>query len=194
MTTAPRKKAPTQTELSKALADPLRSEILTLLSKRTASPTEIAKELDAELTRVSYHCRYLVKLNCAELVKEERARGWVRSIYRATTRNFVSDSTAKAMHPAVADSYAGQVWKEVVSGIKLAAESGSLDTQGPLELSCLEVHVDEAGYGNVLAILERAREEIIQEQAESGGRIASSRESAQPVSITLLGFRLPEKR
>jgi len=45
--------------LVKALAHPLRIQILNLLRDRVASPSELADEIGAPLGNVSYHVRFL---------------------------------------------------------------------------------------------------------------------------------------
>ncbi len=183
-----KKSAPSETDLGKAVSHPLRSEILTALGKRTASPSDIAKELGAPLTDVSHHVKRLVELGCAELVEEKKARGWNKSLYRATIRNLGSEEVIAAMHPAVAGHYAGQALHEIGSAVKRGIESKSLDPQGPIELSCTEVNVDEEGYLEILEIIERARNKAM----EVAGRTTEGKDKRGPISLSLLCFRLPE--
>ena len=72
--------------LMKAMSHPLRAAILRVLNDRTASPAELARELDDHLHNVSYHTKRLEQLGCVELVKERHVRGAVEHFYRATTR------------------------------------------------------------------------------------------------------------
>ena len=72
-----------QEALAKALTHSVRAQALTLLSERTASPKEIADELDQKLTNVSYHVRVLEELGLIELVEEESIRGSVAHFYKA---------------------------------------------------------------------------------------------------------------
>jgi DNA-binding transcriptional ArsR family regulator len=60
----------TDPRLAKALAHPLRLEILRHLGDRTASPSEIAAEIGAPLTNVSYHVRKLRALGLIKLVRK----------------------------------------------------------------------------------------------------------------------------
>lgn len=71
----------------RAISHPLRAAILRILAERTASPAEMARELGAELSNVSYHAKQLVQLECAELVGMRQARGAVEHFYRATERH-----------------------------------------------------------------------------------------------------------
>ena len=74
--------------LVKALAHPLRVEILTILNERMASPNELSKELDEGLSQVSYHVKVLKDFECIEMVKTEPRRGAVEHYYRATSSGF----------------------------------------------------------------------------------------------------------
>src|SRR5689334_20497619 len=53
---------------ARALAHPLRARALELLTRSPASPQELAKDLGAPLTIVSYHVRMLAHLGFIELV------------------------------------------------------------------------------------------------------------------------------
>jgi DNA-binding transcriptional ArsR family regulator len=68
----------------RAMSHPLRAAVLRILSERTASPAEMARELGAELSNVSYHAKQLVALECAELVDVQVVRGALEHFYRAT--------------------------------------------------------------------------------------------------------------
>ena len=73
----------------KAMSHPLRAAVLRILSERAASPAEMARELGAELSNVSYHAKQLVRFECAELVDIQVARGALEHFYRATERPLI---------------------------------------------------------------------------------------------------------
>jgi DNA-binding transcriptional ArsR family regulator len=81
----------TDPRLAKALAHPLRVEILRHLGDRTASPSEIAAEIGAPLTNVSYHVRKLRTLGLIKLVKKTPKRGVIEHYYSAEPRRTVTD-------------------------------------------------------------------------------------------------------
>ena len=72
--------------LAKALAHPLRVQLLAALNEGVASPNELSKKLDEPLTNVSYHVRMLHDLGCIELVETEPRRGALEHYYRAIVR------------------------------------------------------------------------------------------------------------
>jgi DNA-binding transcriptional ArsR family regulator len=97
--------------LVKALAHPLRVQILGVLQDRTASPSDLAEELGAPLGNVSYHVRTLAKLELLKLVRKRQRRGAVEHIYRANGRVRVSD----------------RAWAQVPGIVKEALIGASLD-------------------------------------------------------------------
>jgi len=72
------------TRLLRALAHPLRLQILELLSGRVACPKELADELGVPLGRLSYHVRVLAEGGWLELVSTQPRRGAVAHFYKAT--------------------------------------------------------------------------------------------------------------
>lgn len=68
--------------LTKAIAHPLRLQILALANQRTISPSEYSEEMGASLSTVSYHFRKLADLGFLELVEEIPKRGSREHRYR----------------------------------------------------------------------------------------------------------------
>jgi DNA-binding transcriptional ArsR family regulator len=69
----------------RALAHPVRAEVLALLRERgEASPKELAGELGQTIESTSYHIRTLVRAGLAELARTSHRRGAVKHHYRAT--------------------------------------------------------------------------------------------------------------
>jgi DNA-binding transcriptional ArsR family regulator len=62
---------PAHEKLVKGLSHPVRTECLTILASRTASPRQLSELLNHDLSNVSYHVRVLQELGLIELVGEE---------------------------------------------------------------------------------------------------------------------------
>jgi DNA-binding transcriptional ArsR family regulator len=151
----------------KAMSHPLRASILRMLSERTASPAEMARELDEELSNVSYHTKQLVEFECAELVSTRPVRGALEHFYRATERHLIDTGEWEGLDPVVAEDLVCEFMQKI------------LDDQGMQE--ALEAH-------------ERARLEIAEIQARSAARIADSGEKGVSVSTSQGCFGLPERK
>ena len=80
-----------ETTLAAIVAHPTRARAFTILTERTASPVEIAQEINKDVGHVGYHVRKLLQLNLVELVDERPVRGAVEHFYRAIERPVVSE-------------------------------------------------------------------------------------------------------
>ncbi len=76
--------------LLKAFTHPLRAAILGRLDEAVLSPKELADDLDAPLSVVSYHVKELARLELIELVRTKPRRGAVQHWYRSKLRGVVS--------------------------------------------------------------------------------------------------------
>jgi DNA-binding MarR family transcriptional regulator len=75
--------------LTKAFTHPLRAAILGRLDEKVLSPKDLAGELGAPLSVVSYHVQELSRLRLIELVRTQQRRGAVQHWYRSKTRGLV---------------------------------------------------------------------------------------------------------
>ena len=83
--------------MAKALAHPLRVQLLAALNEGVASPNELAKKLDEPLTNVSYHVRMLHDLWMLEPTNQEPRRGALEHYYRQTRLGYQARRTADQM-------------------------------------------------------------------------------------------------
>jgi DNA-binding transcriptional ArsR family regulator len=97
----------------KALAHPMRVQILTILNDRMASPNELSKELEESLSQVSYHVKVLNDFECIEMVKTKPIRGAIEHFYRATSKVFVPSWIAKTWPKSIRDTVAGTILEEI---------------------------------------------------------------------------------
>ena len=75
----------------KALAHPLRVQILGLLEHQTASPSELSAELHVPLGNVSYHVRQLQSFGLIRLVRTTPRRGSIEHHYELVARPDITD-------------------------------------------------------------------------------------------------------
>ena len=95
--------------LIKALGHPLRAQALTILTERTASPNELAKELDEGLSQISYHVKVLADLNLIELQDTQPRRGAIEHYYRATARPMLDTSEWEKTDPLTRQAFSGYI-------------------------------------------------------------------------------------
>jgi DNA-binding transcriptional ArsR family regulator len=177
--------------LVKALAHPLRVEILTILNERMASPNELSKELDEGLSQVSYHVKVLKDFKCIEMVKTEPRRGAVEHYYRATARAFLTDrdwrSLPASVKPGVSASSVRMINEEVFS----ALTAGTFDARDDRHISWTPGVVDEQGWEESVDLVNDTLEQIIEIHAASAKRLARSGEEGIPALAVLMNFESP---
>jgi DNA-binding transcriptional ArsR family regulator len=174
--------------LVKALAHPLRVEILAILNERMASPNELSKELEEGLSQVSYHVKVLKDYECIELVKTEPRRGAVEHYYRATARAFLGDQDWQHLPDSVKPGVSTSVLKMAMDDIAGALEGGTFDARDDRHMSWTPGVVDEKGWKETVALVNRTLKEAVKIQSKSAARLAKSGEEGIPATLVLLHF------
>jgi predicted ArsR family transcriptional regulator len=175
----------------KAMSHPLRAEVLLILSERTASPVEMARQLGADVAAVSHHTKRLVALECAELTDERKVRGAVQHFYRATERHLIETSDWNELHPLVAEDLVGQFMQAKIDDFVASARAGMIGSDDRFHLTRTRLILDEEGMQEVLAVQEQARQEIMAAEDRARARLAESGESGFHVSSSLGCFEVP---
>jgi predicted ArsR family transcriptional regulator len=178
--------------VAKAFAHPLRVQILIILNERVASPNLLAQELDQSLNLVAYHVRVLEKYDCIELVDTKQRRGATEHFYRATRRQFLSDSEWARMPQSLRPGLSGAMLKSVFDDIEEAVKSGSLDDKEDRHLSRTPMVVDKEGWGEVATLLSETLDRVLEIQGESQARLAKSGEEGMNTKVEILHFRSPD--
>jgi DNA-binding transcriptional ArsR family regulator len=175
-------------KLVKALAHPLRVEILTILNERMASPNELSKELDEGLSQVSYHVKVLKDFECIEMVKTEPRRGAVEHYYRATARAFLSDKDWQALPDSVKPGMSASFLKMLIDDVVAALHSGTFDARDDRHITWTPGVVDEQAWVELTELLEETLKKVIAIQTKAAARLAKSGEKGIPVSVAILGY------
>jgi hypothetical protein len=178
--------------VAKAFAHPLRVRILITLNERVASPNLLAQQLDESLNLVAYHVRVLEKYDCIELVDTKQRRGATEHFYRATRRQFLSDSEWSKMPESLRPGLAGAVLRSLFEDLDAAVRSGSLDEIDDLHLSRTPMVVDKRGWTEIGELLGATLDRVLEIQAESSRRIAGSGEEGILSKVHLLHFKSPQ--
>lgn len=178
--------------LYKALSHPLRREILDwLVTRSSGSPSEIARNLGADLTEVSYHARQLEKYGVIELVeKRPTRRGSPEHIYRPMARVILSDEEVEELSAGDRHVFAAQIVQNMMSTLRKGFQVGAFGKRSDWELLHHILTVDKEGYQQVRDLCQRVEDELFQIQAESDERRADSKESPLRVSASQSSFIL----
>ncbi len=174
--------------LVKALAHPLRVEILTILNERMASPNELSKELDEGLSQVSYHVKVLKDFECIEMVKTEPRRGAVEHYYRATARAFLTDADWKKLPESIKPGMSAAFVKLLIEDVVSALNGGAFDARDDRHVSWTPGVVDQQGWEESVDLANETLDRVLKVQADSAKRLAKSGEEGIPASTIVLNY------
>jgi DNA-binding transcriptional ArsR family regulator len=178
--------------VAKAFAHPLRVQILIILNERVASPNLIAQQLDQSLNLVAYHVRVLEKYDCIELVDTKQRRGATEHFYRATRRQFLTDSEWSRMPAVLRPGLSGAMLKALFDDVEEAVREGTFDELQDRHLSRTPMVVDKQGWDEVADLLGSTLDRVLEIQAESSARIAAGDEPGVRSKVEILHFKSPE--
>jgi DNA-binding transcriptional ArsR family regulator len=173
----------------KALTHPLRIQILAALDERTASPSELADELEAPLGNVSYHVRQLAGLGLIKLVKRTPRRGAIEHHYKAVGRPQISDDAWAGTSATVKDAVVGAALGDLGSAVTAAAAAGGF-SRPDAHLTRTQVKVDAKGWKDIdkelnatLARLQKIADDSAKRLAKAG----ADGEEVATVAMMLFG-------
>lgn len=178
----------------KAMSHPLRAAILRILADRTASPAEMARELDEELSNVSYHTKQLVEFECAELVSTRPVRGALEHFYRATERHMIDTEAWEELDPIVAEDLVCEFMQKILDDFVASARAKLIGGDKDFHLTRTPLVLDQEGLQEALEVHERARLEILEIETRSAARMVESGEDGTNVSTSQGCFKMPPKR
>jgi len=177
----------TEPRLVKALAHPLRVRILGILDERTASPSEIAIELNASLGVVSYHVRKLHALKLIKLVKKVPRRGAVEHYYTAEARRNITDDAWAEIPDIVKRAMVGAVLSQVSAHVNSAAASGGFERPDS-HVSRTPLVVDDRGWSEIARELAASLDRVDAIQKEASKRLKESGEEGVPATLAMMYF------
>lgn len=177
--------------LAKALAHPLRVQLLAALNEGVASPNELAKKLDEPLTNVSYHVRMLHDLGCIELVETEPRRGALEHYYRAIVRPFFGERDWKRLprnaRGSISDAVLQLVWEDTSEAIK----TGLFDEREDRHLSRSVLSIDDKGWDELHDLLAQTLDSAMQIQADSASRASKNGVETFNVNLVIMTHPTP---
>jgi DNA-binding transcriptional ArsR family regulator len=176
--------------LVKALAHPLRVQILTVLEERVASPSDLAEELGAPLGNVSYHVRTLSDLGLLKLVRRRTRRGAVEHYYRARGRATVTDRAWSQVPSVVRRSMVGVALEQSIEQAVAAAADGGFDAD-ETSVTRHSVELDEDGVRELCDALGRLHEELGAIQERSTKRADGDQGGARQVGLVTMLYDAP---
>jgi DNA-binding transcriptional ArsR family regulator len=178
----------TDVRMARAIAHPLRRELLLRLSEREASPSELAAELGESLPTVSYHVRKLAELELIELVRTTPRRGATEHHYRGVGLTYFPGETLSDLPPGLRDSLVESWWMQLAKDVEAGLDAGGWQRPEAQGLRAV-LELDEQGWrelGEATEVLYRRAFEI-----ESESQARRSGPAGRPAVVAFLLFERP---
>jgi DNA-binding transcriptional ArsR family regulator len=159
--------------LVKALAHPLRIQILRVLQNRVASPSDIADELQVRLPNVSYHVRFLERIGVIELVRTRQRRGAIEHYYKARGRLRINDSIWAQVPDVVKSAMVDATLAQAIQSITTAASFEGFSRKEALAGRLL-FNLDEQGFRELSTAANELTKRAVAIEKESRQRMAAN--------------------
>jgi DNA-binding transcriptional ArsR family regulator len=183
---------PLDPNLAKALSHPLRQRVFERLSVSgdEASPTQLARLLDAPLPNVAYHVRILLELDCIELVRTRQVRGALEHYYRATAHPWLDAEQWAQLPASFRRQMLARTLRDIVRDAADAGIAGGFDHPGA-QIRRTSVMLDKQGWHDLAAVLEQTLSSVQQIHDECAVRAAKDVTGSPTIDteIALLLFR-----
>jgi hypothetical protein len=183
-------------ELAKAIADPLRYQMLMTALQRPLSGIEFAEEWDIPEHASHHHITFLRKRGFLVVVDEVKRRGATEIFYRAVKRAYLSDAAWAQIGPILHNGLSETIMNEFFNVVSQAGKAKTLDARPESHLWWQEIPLDEITFPKAMAMLRvlvnkllELGDETVANQAEGeGGELIQS-------VLGLMGFESapPEK-
>ena len=178
-------------KLMRALALPLRCEILRILEQEVSSPTRMAKLLGEPVGSVSYHTKVLLQADCIELWETVPRRGAVEHVYKLKGQVAIGARTWKAIPPSLRTHYAGTALADFTNRAVEAMEAGTVESREGSGLTCLPLKVDEQGWEELRQVLGNVEERFRAVADQSVGRMGGPGKGF-PLIVAVAAFEMAD--
>lgn len=189
-----------------AMSHPLRARIMHLLTvmgpmspaglaRKTSGHKELPKkEYQKLLSNISYHCKQLCALDCAELVSTRPVRGTMEHFYRATDRPLIDRSEWEELDDVTAEDLLCGYIQGILDDFVASRRDEIVGSDGDFHITRTPMILDEDGLQEGMTAYEKLRLEMIEVVRRSAERKAGSKTPGISVSSSLVLFKIPHSR
>ncbi len=179
------------TQLVRALLNPMRIRIFDTVAESPASPNQLAAALEESLEVVSYHVGVMRTTGCLQPVGAARPRRGDQCLYELTP--LASPARRRIAQwrfapPALGHPSAGALRAIVDREI---AGLGAPGERREDRLGCVSMALDRQGLQQVSAAIAGALDQVSIAQEESARRLAGTDEKAIETTIAVASFKSP---
>src|ERR1700759_2209491 len=193
MAATTRKRKRLGTTLAAAVAHPIRSRCLVILAERVASPAEIARELQLDVSKVGYHVSALAEANLIEEIGSRPVRGAVEHFYRAVQLPVVDNDQMGEYSEAERRIVAETILSIHAANAAHSLEDGTYLKRTDSHLTRLAFNIDEEGWGEATAAYMELYERIFEIQEAAAARMQDGEEKPFRVVSFQSLFEIPMK-
>lgn len=155
-------------DMARALAHPMRIQILADLNKRVESPSGFAKRFGEKLQNVSYHFRALQKFGCIEEVESRPVRGAVEHFYRATKRVLFDGKAWDELPQSIKAQASTRAVSDFLEAVRIAMLGETFDSSDERVAVWMQRRLDPQGWADAVAahwVLIHKMEDVFKESA-----------------------------
>jgi DNA-binding transcriptional ArsR family regulator len=180
------------TALAAAVAHPIRTRSLAILGERVASPAEIARELQLDVSKVGHHVNVLADADLIEEVGSRPVRGAVEHYYAAKEFAFISDEQEAELPLEDRRTFAESILALYVGNAASALDAGTLVARTNHHLTRTSGDLDEQGFSDAAEAYWALYLRMEEVEKEAAGRLkASGEEPVRTISFLSL-FEAPD--
>jgi hypothetical protein len=187
---------PLMLRLSKVFADPLRMKILAECNMREMSPKQFYDEFGGgSISRVSRAFDVLAECDWLELTRTEtggQRRGAVEHFYRATGPAVFDETVWPSVPESMRKLVSWRILETFAEQVREAMEAGTIDAREDRHFSWMPLKLDQEGWNNAIAEVDRLFYWFQEEQQRANLRIAESGEEPIPMTVALAAFESPK--
>ncbi|MGH2744975.1 MAG: ArsR/SmtB family transcription factor [Thermoleophilaceae bacterium] len=178
--------------LVRALAHPLRLRILSILEQRVASPKELAHEIGAPLTHVSYHVRQLAQFGVIKLERTTPRRGAVEHHYRLDARPSITDEGWGGAPEIAKQALVGAVLGQMGAQVNAAAAEAGFSRDGA-HLQRMPLELDDEGWREASKAIRALVAELERIQADAHGRRKGPHPEGRAATAVMMLFETAQQ-
>lgn len=172
----------------KGMANPMRTQIQTILNERMNSATRIAKELGVDFGEVAYEIGVLRDLGVIEVVKEVKRRGAVEVFYRAVSRAYLSPGEWLSVADPVKEGLRASLLRTLLDDAVAAIDEETYDSLEGAHMSWSPLVVDKQGWEALMALLLSTMEEAVAIHEASKERLIVDDAKGISCTVSILGY------
>jgi DNA-binding transcriptional ArsR family regulator len=162
--------------LAAAVSHPLRTRIFAILGERVASPIEISRELNEDVSNVGYHIRGLVAWDLVEEVDSRPVRGSTEHFFRAVETPGLTDEEEQTMWPEERRSYGETILSLFTRDAVRSLDEGLLYERTDHYLTRFVHDTDEQGWNEAVQAYAECFERVKKIEIAAAERLEKKRQ------------------